>query len=266
MKALLKRVAKEGGRCSANDDKYAPILPWCDDRGEKTDTFNLANEQGYLRTTHDSDSDDSVTYLTPKGRAAVEAMTSQPMTPGGAMSDDNQAMTEKNSQGLAAYETWAIDHGVPTSAEVQPLTDFDLVRQWITATESSFTLRKTVAELPYPVLAALIREHSTQQATIEALTAQVSEAQRNEAHWKANHNHIKERIRVLLDRPDLPQPRKHVLEYFDRRESELLSRAEKAEANQRTPGTVELCEARYHPHCIGRPKPHCPNDDCPMAT
>lgn len=52
-------------------------------------------------------------------------------------------------------------------------------------------------------------------ATITTLRADLERAERDCAHWKANHDHIKERIRVLLDRPDLPKPRKHVLDYFD---------------------------------------------------
>lgn len=76
MRALLDLIAGERGVVDSSDYGHpSPLDPYVDDRGRGTDTFNLAHEAGYLRTSHDSDSDTSTTRITPAGLAALTAET-----------------------------------------------------------------------------------------------------------------------------------------------------------------------------------------------
>lgn len=73
--------------------------------------------------------------------------------------------------------------------------------------------------------------------------AEVTELKRQVHHWKANHDHIKERIRLLLDRPDLPGPRKNILKYWDDKVAELECALRTSQAETQAPAPVLTAEA-----------------------
>ena len=77
---LLAILKKMGGECDASDDRCNWLNWFCNDGPDRhaTDTFNQAIELGYIRTSHDSDTDSSWAKLTAKGMAAlVHAETNQ---------------------------------------------------------------------------------------------------------------------------------------------------------------------------------------------
>ena len=57
----------------------------------------------------------------------------------------------------------------------------------------------------------------------------------------------------------LEMAKRHKAE-LEQAESQLTSALKK----QLPDGCVAVCSAAENPLCIGRPKPHCPNDDCPI--
>jgi hypothetical protein len=66
---FLTILDKSSGQASADDCRWNWINAFCDDRGNDTDTFNLARDQNLTRVTHDSDTDSGNVYLTDAGRA-----------------------------------------------------------------------------------------------------------------------------------------------------------------------------------------------------
>lgn len=69
---LLKLLADNGG--AMNHEEKA-LDPFSDDNGRKVDTFNRCSAEGWIRSTHNSDTDESIAYLTEAGRAALAAST-----------------------------------------------------------------------------------------------------------------------------------------------------------------------------------------------
>lgn len=82
-------------------------------------------------------------------------------------------------------------------------------------------------------------------AKAEAAEARVKDAERNEKHWKANHDHLKAELALFKQRPDLPLELKQGVKWWVDKVAEL-------EANQRTPGTVEVCSVCKHPAIDGK--------------
>ena len=71
---FLEILAAAGGEANASDSKWNWINAFCEEHeGRDPDTFNLAIERGYTRSTHDSDTDNATVWLTDKGRAALTA-------------------------------------------------------------------------------------------------------------------------------------------------------------------------------------------------
>jgi len=67
---FLEILSAAGGQSDAGDWPGAWINAFCEaHEGRAPDTFNLAINRGYARSTHDSDSDHSVVYLTDSGRS-----------------------------------------------------------------------------------------------------------------------------------------------------------------------------------------------------
>ena len=70
---LLRYVDASGGKVSASEYRGNPIDLWCDDRGQETDTLNVAIEDGLLSCSHNSDTDESWVWITDAGRRALPA-------------------------------------------------------------------------------------------------------------------------------------------------------------------------------------------------
>lgn len=71
---LLTVLAKSGGKADASDDPWNWLNAFCgDEDGGGPDSFNRANELGFLRTTHDTSFDTSTTCLTEAGREWLAA-------------------------------------------------------------------------------------------------------------------------------------------------------------------------------------------------
>lgn len=70
---LLCIIDRMRGQADACDSPHSWLNWFCEDEvhGMHSDTFNRCNEKGWLITTHDSDTNHSVTYITPAGRAAL---------------------------------------------------------------------------------------------------------------------------------------------------------------------------------------------------
>jgi hypothetical protein len=81
LRSFLSILAAAGGQTSGNDDKWNWINYFCDD-AEPLDTFNQASKRKLTRVTHDSDTDNSVVYLTDAGRAFI-ATPPAPVRPQG---------------------------------------------------------------------------------------------------------------------------------------------------------------------------------------
>ena len=65
---LLALVANHDGSMSHEEkalDRFS------NDNGSKADTFNRCSAQGWLRSTHNSDTSESIVYLTDAGRAVL---------------------------------------------------------------------------------------------------------------------------------------------------------------------------------------------------
>lgn len=71
LRLFLAILADAGGEASGNDDKWNWINHFCDD-AEPLDTFNQASKRKFTRVTHDSDTDNSIVYLTDAGRAFIK--------------------------------------------------------------------------------------------------------------------------------------------------------------------------------------------------
>ncbi len=71
---LLHIIEAAGGETDSSESKWNWINWFCGDErhGDDEDTFNSCHTKGWLHTTHDSDTDHSVTTLTPAGREALE--------------------------------------------------------------------------------------------------------------------------------------------------------------------------------------------------
>jgi len=67
---FLSVLQAAGGDAPASDDPGEWVAAFCDDR-EPTDTYNLAEDLGFTRTTHDNRSDNSTVRLTDLGREAL---------------------------------------------------------------------------------------------------------------------------------------------------------------------------------------------------
>lgn len=70
---LLKMIDAASGEIDATDDSESLLNYFCDDRGNDTDTFNLAIEQGLIRTSHNDIFETSRAFLTDAGRAAIRS-------------------------------------------------------------------------------------------------------------------------------------------------------------------------------------------------
>lgn len=70
---LLHIIADMGGKTDSGDYPWNWLNWFCNDdaEGGGTDTFNRCEAKGWIRTTHDSDTDSSTTTLTAAGRAAL---------------------------------------------------------------------------------------------------------------------------------------------------------------------------------------------------
>lgn len=68
---LLKMMDAANGRICAADDTHSLLNYFCDDRGRKTDTFNLAINAKLIRTTFDDICETSEAFLTDAGRIAI---------------------------------------------------------------------------------------------------------------------------------------------------------------------------------------------------
>ncbi len=75
MEWMLKAIAAAGGTVDSSDTPHNLLNLFCGDRGDGTDTFNLAHEADFLHTSHDSDFDTSTTRLTDAGRTFLAALT-----------------------------------------------------------------------------------------------------------------------------------------------------------------------------------------------
>lgn len=70
LRLFLAILQGAGGETSGNDETWNWINYFCDD-GWPLDTFNQASKEGLTRVTHDSDTDNSVVYLTDAGKAFI---------------------------------------------------------------------------------------------------------------------------------------------------------------------------------------------------
>lgn len=80
------------------------------------------------------------------------------------------------------------------------------------------------------------------------LITRLESAEREQNHWKANHDHIKARIRLLLDRPDLPQARKQMLDYFDKKlasAERVVEAADSYVVAELEPSTNKVCTGLF---------------------
>jgi Lar family restriction alleviation protein len=72
LRMFLEILSAMGGKSDASESKWSWINAFCEPHeGGSPDTFNLAIERGYTRSTHDSDTDHSVVWLTEAGSAAL---------------------------------------------------------------------------------------------------------------------------------------------------------------------------------------------------
>lgn len=78
MRMFLEILSAAGGHSDCSEWDGAWINAFCEGHeGQSPDTFNQAIDLGYTRSTHDSDTDHSVVYLTDAGRAIL-ALQSPP--------------------------------------------------------------------------------------------------------------------------------------------------------------------------------------------
>jgi hypothetical protein len=72
LRMFLEILSAAGGTSDAGDYPGSWINAFCETHeGRSPDTFNLAINKGYARSSHDSDTDHSVVYLTDAGRAIL---------------------------------------------------------------------------------------------------------------------------------------------------------------------------------------------------
>lgn len=77
---LLFILSKSGGQANASDERWDWINAFCEDRDNDDDTFNLAADDGLIRVSHNTDTDQSTAYLTDAGKAALAARPASPDT------------------------------------------------------------------------------------------------------------------------------------------------------------------------------------------
>jgi hypothetical protein len=72
---LLHIISGMGGETDSSESKWSWLNWFCGDEREDDDedTFNRCHTKGWLHSTHDSDTDHSVTSLTAAGRAVLTA-------------------------------------------------------------------------------------------------------------------------------------------------------------------------------------------------
>jgi len=71
-KVLISIINAMGGQTDASDYYWHWLRWFCDDeKPGGDDTFNRCINKGWLRSTHDSDTDHSVAYITEAGRSAL---------------------------------------------------------------------------------------------------------------------------------------------------------------------------------------------------
>lgn len=68
---FLKIIEGAGGNTNASDGSWNWINSFCEDRGNDTDTFNIASGNKLISVSHDSDTDHSEAYITDAGRKYV---------------------------------------------------------------------------------------------------------------------------------------------------------------------------------------------------
>jgi hypothetical protein len=69
---LLAIIDAMGGQTDASDYNWHWLQWFCEDETRhEADTFNRCIDKGWLRPTHDSDTDSSTAYITPTGRLAL---------------------------------------------------------------------------------------------------------------------------------------------------------------------------------------------------
>ena len=74
---IMARVREE----DASDCDFNWVSAFCDDRGNKDDTFNIAIDRGLSRVSHDSDTDNSICWITDAGKAFAAANPPTPPNP-----------------------------------------------------------------------------------------------------------------------------------------------------------------------------------------
>lgn len=76
---LLHIVAGMGGNSDCSESRWSWLNWFCGDEanGQTTDTFNRCIDHGWLLTSHNSDTDAAVVWLTDAGRAAIVAALSE---------------------------------------------------------------------------------------------------------------------------------------------------------------------------------------------
>jgi len=76
---LLQIIEAMGGQTDSGESKWSWLNWFCADEVHRlhSDTFNRCHTKGWLHTTHDSDTDHSVTTLTAAGREALAAITAK---------------------------------------------------------------------------------------------------------------------------------------------------------------------------------------------
>lgn len=75
---LLKMMQSAKGHIDASDNAHSLLNYFCDDRGRKTDTFNLAINAGLIRTTFHDLSESSEAFLTDAGKSALKTAEGKP--------------------------------------------------------------------------------------------------------------------------------------------------------------------------------------------
>ncbi|MEO9297606.1 hypothetical protein [Devosia alba] len=69
---LLSIVNAMGGQTDAGDERWSWLQWFCaDEVGSEADTFNRCIDKGWLKSSHDSDTDHSVAWITDEGRQAL---------------------------------------------------------------------------------------------------------------------------------------------------------------------------------------------------
>ncbi|MCD1266903.1 hypothetical protein B5M44_22020 [Shinella sumterensis] len=80
---LLQIIAAMGGQTDSSESKWSWLNWFCADEVhcEHSDTFNRCHTKGWLHSTHDSDTDHSVTTLTAAGRDVLTTLKASGTSP-----------------------------------------------------------------------------------------------------------------------------------------------------------------------------------------